>query len=174
MNGIKLILDDKGNHLDSYTISLESFRSFRGPLFRKPVTGQELFFAVSYSKPALAARAIHQIQLRRLSKQWYLTFNLSWWYPSHFLDMNRRAFCTLHCFIYCNGVCRPRVGVCCYDGWRMVFIYVAVRKYVPLLELQALKRVDNFLDMNLRAFWTFFCVHSQWWCFLMYGASEIY
>ena len=60
LNGIKLILDDLGNHLDSYknlfilykflwislvyTISLESFRSFRGPLFRKPVTGQELFF----------------------------------------------------------------------------------------------------------------------------------
>jgi hypothetical protein len=32
---------------------LESFRSFRGPLLSKPVTGQELFFAVSYSKPAL-------------------------------------------------------------------------------------------------------------------------
>ena len=29
------------------------FRIFRGPLFHKPVTGQELFFAVSYSKPAL-------------------------------------------------------------------------------------------------------------------------
>ena len=43
LNGIKLILDDQGNHLDSYTISLESFRSFRGPLFRKPVTGHELF-----------------------------------------------------------------------------------------------------------------------------------
>ena len=38
LNGIKLILDDQGNHLDSYTISLESFRSFRSPLFRKPVT----------------------------------------------------------------------------------------------------------------------------------------
>ena len=35
------------------TISLESFRSFRGSLFCKPVTGQELFFAVSYSKSAL-------------------------------------------------------------------------------------------------------------------------
>jgi len=55
LNGIKLILDDQGNHLDSYTISLESFRPFRGPIFRKPVTGQELFFAVSYSKPALVA-----------------------------------------------------------------------------------------------------------------------
>ena len=43
LNGIKLILDDQGNHLDSYTISLELFRSFRGPLFHKPVTGQELF-----------------------------------------------------------------------------------------------------------------------------------
>ena len=45
---MKLILDDQ----DSYTISLESFKHFRGPLFRKPVIGQELF-AVSYSKPAL-------------------------------------------------------------------------------------------------------------------------
>ena len=26
LNSIKLILDDQGNHLDSYTISLESFR----------------------------------------------------------------------------------------------------------------------------------------------------
>ena len=53
LNSIKLILDDQENHLDSYTISLELFRSFRGPLFRKPVTGQELFFPVFYSKPAL-------------------------------------------------------------------------------------------------------------------------
>ena len=29
------------------------FRAFKGPLFPKPVTGQELIFAVSYSKPAL-------------------------------------------------------------------------------------------------------------------------
>ena len=53
LSAIRLILDDQGNHLNSYTISLESFRSFRGPLFHKPVTGQELYFAVSYSKPAL-------------------------------------------------------------------------------------------------------------------------
>ena len=32
---------------------MELFRSFRGSLFCKPVTGQELFFAVSYRKPAL-------------------------------------------------------------------------------------------------------------------------
>ena len=31
---------------------------FRGPLLLKPVTGQELFFAVSYSKPALAKEFI--------------------------------------------------------------------------------------------------------------------
>ena len=29
------------------------FRTFKGPLFPKPVTGKELCFAVSYSKPAL-------------------------------------------------------------------------------------------------------------------------
>ena len=34
-------------------INLVPFRASRGPLFPKPVTGQELFFAVSYSKPAL-------------------------------------------------------------------------------------------------------------------------
>ena len=43
LNGIKLTLDGQGNHLDSYTISLESFTFFRGPLFHKPVSGQELF-----------------------------------------------------------------------------------------------------------------------------------
>ena len=53
LNGTKLILDDHGNNLDSFKISLESFRSFRGPLFSKPVNGHELFFAVSCSKPAL-------------------------------------------------------------------------------------------------------------------------
>ena len=53
LNGNKLILDDHGKNLDSFRISLESFRSFRGPLLHKPVTGQELFFAVSYSKLAL-------------------------------------------------------------------------------------------------------------------------
>ena len=29
LNGAKLILDDHGNNLDSFTISLDSFRSFR-------------------------------------------------------------------------------------------------------------------------------------------------
>ena len=50
LNGTKLILEDHGNNLDSFPINLESFMSFRGPLLYKPVTGQELFFAVSYSK----------------------------------------------------------------------------------------------------------------------------
>ena len=53
LNGKKLILDNQRIHLDSYTISFESFRSFRGPLFRKPVAVQDFFFAVSYSRLAL-------------------------------------------------------------------------------------------------------------------------
>ena len=53
LNGTKLILNEHGNNSDSFRISLESFGSFRGPLLFKPVTGQELFFAGSYSKPAL-------------------------------------------------------------------------------------------------------------------------
>ena len=39
----KLIFDDHGNILDSFKISLESFMSFSGPLFRKPVTGHDFF-----------------------------------------------------------------------------------------------------------------------------------
>ena len=57
LNGIKLILDDQGNHLDSYTISLKSYRSFTGPLFRKPVTGQEEHFLLS-----LTANQLYQFQ----------------------------------------------------------------------------------------------------------------
>ena len=44
---------------DSFRISLESFRPFRVPLLLKPVTGQELLFTVSYSKPALVAISIY-------------------------------------------------------------------------------------------------------------------
>ena len=51
LNGIELIVDDQGNHLD--TISLESFSTSEVPYFPKPVTDQEGFFAVSYSKLAL-------------------------------------------------------------------------------------------------------------------------
>ena len=64
LNGTKLMLDDHGNNLDSFRISLESFRSFRsfrGPLFHKPVTGQELFFAISYSKPALIGNQLGRV-----------------------------------------------------------------------------------------------------------------
>ena len=43
LNGTKLTLDDHGNNLDSFRISLESFRSFRGSLLQKPVNGQEIF-----------------------------------------------------------------------------------------------------------------------------------
>ena len=42
-------------------ISLVPFRTVRGPLFPKPVTGQELFFAVSYSKPALTDIQIGEV-----------------------------------------------------------------------------------------------------------------
>ena len=58
-NGIKLILDDQKNHLNSYIISLKLFRSFRCHLFRKLLTGQDFFFAVSYNKPALMQTKSH-------------------------------------------------------------------------------------------------------------------
>ena len=49
----KLILNESKLFRWSSRISLVPFRTFRGPLFLKPITGQELFLAVSYSKPAL-------------------------------------------------------------------------------------------------------------------------
>ena len=60
LNGTKLNLDDHGNNLESFRINLEFFRSFRGPLRLKPVTGQELFFAVSHNKPALTNFGVHE------------------------------------------------------------------------------------------------------------------
>ena len=76
------MLDDQGNHFDSYTISLESFRSFRGPLFRKPVTGQELFFAVSYSKPALDATQLIGINMgfENIHYQFKVDWCWSWFF----------------------------------------------------------------------------------------------
>ena len=41
------------SHVHLHRISLVPFRTFKGPLFSKPVTGQKLFLAVSYSKLAL-------------------------------------------------------------------------------------------------------------------------
>ena len=52
----KLILNESKLFLLSSRISLVPFRTFRWPLFPKPVTGIELFLAVSYSKPALAVK----------------------------------------------------------------------------------------------------------------------
>ena len=49
----KLILKESKLFPWSSRFSLVPFRTFRGPLFPKPVTGQELFLAVSYSKPVL-------------------------------------------------------------------------------------------------------------------------
>ena len=77
LNGTKLILDDHGNNLDSFRISLESFRSFRGPLLPKPVTDQELFFAVPYSKPALVSMLINVtlvVELDLAELIWYQFF----------------------------------------------------------------------------------------------------
>ena len=52
----KLILNESKFFPRSSRINLVPFRTLRGPLCSKPVTGQELFFAVSYSKPALGFR----------------------------------------------------------------------------------------------------------------------
>ena len=50
----KLILNESKLFPWSSRICLVPFRTFRGPLFPKPVTGQRLFLAVSHSKLALS------------------------------------------------------------------------------------------------------------------------
>ena len=55
----------KGITKDSFKISLESFRSVRGSLLHKSVTGQELFFALSYSKPALETYKAVELNLHQ-------------------------------------------------------------------------------------------------------------
>ena len=55
----KLILNEtKLFPMIIYRISLVPFRTFRKSLFPKAVTGQELFFAISYSKLALESKII--------------------------------------------------------------------------------------------------------------------
>ena len=52
---------------------------FRGPLFHKPVTGQELFFAVSYSKPALVKYQVFKnFKENYLSIMYFFFFQVSW------------------------------------------------------------------------------------------------
>ena len=53
LNDSKLIVYESKGFPWSSGINFIPFRIFRGPLFHKPVTGQELFFDVCYSKPAL-------------------------------------------------------------------------------------------------------------------------
>ena len=74
----KLILNESKLFQWSSRISLVPFRAFRRPLLLKPVTGQELHFAVSYSKPALAGSILCS---RYVSK--YLRFRwCSTWYDT--------------------------------------------------------------------------------------------
>ena len=80
LNGIKLILDDQGNHLGAYLVRLESFRSFRGPLFHKPVTGQELVFATQYKKLALAKYHCNALEFYSNPRRYYFQpKNIFYW-----------------------------------------------------------------------------------------------
>ena len=45
-------------------INFTPFRIFRGPLFHKRVTGQELFFALYFSKPALLTYMLHHVHTK--------------------------------------------------------------------------------------------------------------
>ena len=51
-------LKDSKLILNESKINLVPYRTFREPLFPKPVTGQELFSAISYNKSALALMSL--------------------------------------------------------------------------------------------------------------------
>ena len=132
LNGIKLILDDQGNHLDSYTISLESFRSFRGPLFLKPVTGQKLFFSVSYSKPTLAR---HLPLIESSESRWLVIGIFLEGRGVHIADWRRGvgvsgmqifAICFLnHCFLsFKRNVLHKQSAICnFYSHFRIIAVH---------------------------------------------------
>ena len=90
------------------------FRIFRGPLFHKPVTGQELFFAVSYSKPALC--------------KIFMTVILSW------LELFR-TFTTNFLYV----LYMPRfffTQFCCLAHMQQAEIISSLINYVRLLEFR--------------------------------------
>ena len=60
LNDTKFILNDWLGHSCSLRTNLVSFRTFRCPLFPKPVSWLGLFLAVSYSKPALVVDSIEE------------------------------------------------------------------------------------------------------------------
>ena len=88
LNYSNLMLNDKGGHLDSFKINAETFRTFRGSLFLKQITGRELHLDAQYIQLALELRymkicnwcffwkfltkkisVFHHISWRRLSGQ---------------------------------------------------------------------------------------------------------
>ena len=70
LNDSKLFVYDSKWFTWSSRINFISFRIFRGPLFHKPLIGHELFFAVSYSKPALVVVANSNTVLKQNLLQW--------------------------------------------------------------------------------------------------------
>ena len=54
----------------THTISLESFRSFRGPLFRKPAAGQELIFLLIRTANWLQFKLVQQGIKQALRAYW--------------------------------------------------------------------------------------------------------
>ena len=68
----KLILHESKLFPWSARVSLAPFKTFRGPLFPKSVTGQELFLTVSYCRLALEQLSISTWFLKSLSKFWDL------------------------------------------------------------------------------------------------------
>ena len=77
------------NYSCSFRTNLGSFRTFRCPLFPKPVTGHEQYFAVSYSKPAL------DLATKRLSSLLLLIFPTNLEYRTSTLYKSVLMYCSV-------------------------------------------------------------------------------
>ena len=55
-----LILNDQGGHLDTFVMSVVSFRTLRGLLFNTPATGQDFFLESVYNEVALVDQRVNK------------------------------------------------------------------------------------------------------------------
>ena len=69
LNDLKLILNDQRDHSESFGISVESYRNFRGFLFLKPKTAIELLFGSTVHNTGSNSKQSHCLLTDSLSKK---------------------------------------------------------------------------------------------------------
>ena len=109
LNDTKLILKDYGVDSCSFWTNLVSFRTFRCPIFPKPVSWFGLFLAVSYSKPALG---------RRCRCLCHCTIDLDWQVP---INSTMHLSCHLATILYTFFFVNMHAGKNQLFSWNFFF-----------------------------------------------------